>query len=398
MKKAMVFGFCAALAAVLIAASSTKATAPAGTDNVAFGYGAGYQASGGNENVICIGTDAGARSGNNTDCIFIGAYAGTNVTGKTGFIDIGGTFMRDGDDVRVNGSTFSVGNGMAEFVRNGYYINFNANNVFWNELEAMFLGNGSIVIGPSGNVWDEGPQEVASLINGNGCCTYAAYSHAEGKDTATFSACSHTEGNRTETRAQYAHAEGSYSKACGLASHAEGNFCITSNSYSHAEGSYSKALGEGSHADGFYASAKGDYSHAIGVGVSAKGYSSIAIGYESDAIGDYSIALGCQTIAAHESSFVWSWNEKEEHENEFNYSSHGRGTFNLNPKDGLDGFYIGENTLRQHMRDEIAKPNAALKFADEDTAVEYTIKFKAGQLCVFTNGVKIGTLTFTPVQ
>ena len=49
------------------------------------------------------------------------------------------------------------------------------------------------------------------------------------------------------------------------------------------------------------------------------------------------------------SSFVWNGNDNIE-----NYESHGeRGTFNINPEDGVDGFYIGQKTLSAIIHDDV---------------------------------------------
>ena len=53
------------------------------------------------------------------------------------------------------------------------------------------------------------------------------------------------------------------------------------------------------------------------------------------------IALGISAEAIHTNSFVWNGNDNIE-----NYQSHGEhGTFNINPENGVNGFYIGEKTL-----------------------------------------------------
>lgn len=53
------------------------------------------------------------------------------------------------------------------------------------------------------------------------------------------------------------------------------------------------------------------------------------------------IALGISAEAVHTNSFVWNGNDNIE-----NYQSHGeRGTFNINPEAGVNGFYIGQQTL-----------------------------------------------------
>ena len=83
----------------LLAASSPTAKAPPGTDNIAFGYGAGFGASGQSENVVCIGTDSGMNSSGNADCVFIGRDAGKGASGATGRTVINGQFCADaGED------------------------------------------------------------------------------------------------------------------------------------------------------------------------------------------------------------------------------------------------------------------------------------------------------------
>ena len=83
----------------LLAASSATAKAPPGTDNIAFGYGAGFGSSGQNENVVCIGTDSGMNSSGNADCVFIGRDAGKGASGATRRTVVNGQFCADaGED------------------------------------------------------------------------------------------------------------------------------------------------------------------------------------------------------------------------------------------------------------------------------------------------------------
>lgn len=61
------------------------------------------------------------------------------------------------------------------------------------------------------------------------------------------------------------------------------------------------------------------------------------------------IALGISAEAVHTNSFVWNGNDNIE-----NYQSHGeRGTFNINPEQGVNGFYIGEKTLSAIIHNDI---------------------------------------------
>ena len=101
---------------------------------------------------------------------------------------------------------------------------------------------------------------------------------------------------------------GPNSLANGIDLHAEG-FC------SHAEGKGTVTFGE--------------YSHAEGVGSIAKGYYSHAEGYFS------------QTREGDHLAFAWNGDSAISGR----YNSHGPGTFNINPVGGLNGFWIGEQTL-----------------------------------------------------
>ncbi len=109
------------------------------------------------------------------------------------------------------------------------------------------------------------------------------------------------------------HAEGGSVRAIGKYTHAEGRDTTADVRYSHAEGSHNIAGGIASHAEGFYTEALGRYSHAAGQNAKAND----------------------------NNSYTWSGGTS--------YSSHGDGTYNVCPKKGIDGFYIGNNTLREHI-------------------------------------------------
>lgn len=99
-----------------------------------------------------------------------------------------------------------------------------------------------------------------------------------------------------------------------------------------ANGRGVEASGLGSHAEGAGTTASGDYSHAEGS--------------DTHALADYSHADGflSQTRKGDNYSFAWSgdYNRLDDP-----YTSHGLGTFNINPFGGLDGFWIGEQTLAE---------------------------------------------------
>ena len=105
------------------------------------------------------------------------------------------------------------------------------------------------------------------------------------------------------------------------------------------------SVGEGSLAAGFDVSASGSYSHAEGQETNASGLLSHAEGFLTTAEGFASHAEGgkARTISGHTLSFVWNGDNSRSEDDP--YTSHGAGTYNINPEGGLGGFWIGEQTL-----------------------------------------------------
>ena len=87
------------------------------------------------------------------------------------------------------------------------------------------------------------------------------------------------------------------------------------------------------------------------------------------------IALGWKSTAMHRDSFVWNVGAATWTSNTWVdgvYYSHGEGTFNINPKGGLAGFYIGQTNLADHIAltpvwDEEAEPT--ISSAQEEAIV-----------------------------
>lgn len=143
-------------------------------------------------------------------------------------------------------------------------------------------------------------------------------SHAEGASTKAIQRCTHAEGRNTLADIRYSHAEGSDTYAAEM--------------WSHAEGGATKALGRASHSEGYNTTAKGANSHAEGEGTQANGYASHA--------------SGMKAIATENFSFAWSGISSTTA-----YSSHGQGTFNINPVSGISGFWIGKKNLGQYINE-----------------------------------------------
>ena len=137
---------------------------------------------------------------------------------------------------------------------------------------------------------------------------------------------------------QYSLANGYNVTASGLASHAEGSGTTASGNYSHAEG-------EGTTASGYA-------SHAEGEGTIASGYASHAEG------------VNARTLEGDGNAYAWNGDE------DIQYTSHGHGTFNINPVGGLNGFYIGGQTLTQVINAVIAERLSAI---DPDNASVYDL-------------------------
>ena len=100
------------------------------------------------------------------------------------------------------------------------------------------------------------------------------------------------------------------------------------------------AYGNNSTVEGFANIASGENSRASGTGNIASGNDSIAEGKRSRATND--------------NSYVWNQSTTK-------YGSHGNGTFNINPVNGINSFYIGTNTLGDYIdaRIQAAFANAA---------------------------------------
>ena len=124
---------------------------------------------------------------------------------------------------------------------------------------------------------------------------------------------------------------------------ANGYGVVASGAYSHAEGVDATASGIYSHAEGFLTTASGDCSHAEGYYATASGNNSHAEGFLTTASGDCSHAEGYYAHTKKQDSSAFAWNGDETRTTP--YESHGSGTFNINPVGGMDGFWIGEQTL-----------------------------------------------------
>lgn len=129
-----------------------------------------------------------------------------------------------------------------------------------------------------------------------------------------------------------------------------------------------------SHAEGYYTSASGNYSHAEGretvagkvkVGNAAASHSAHAEGWGTKALGVASHASGLSVDIPYSHDYAFAWNGND---NKAIYTSHDKGTFNINPKNGLSGFYIGKDNFIQCVLSAVQAMNETQK-ADLKTAL-----------------------------
>ena len=112
-------------------------------------------------------------------------------------------------------------------------------------------------------------------------------------------------------------------------------------------------VGEGSLANGIDVTASEFYSHAEGQETNASGPLSHAEGFVTTAEGFASHTEGgkARTLSGH--TFAYAWNGDNSRSEDNPYTSHGAGTYNINPNGGLGGFWIGEQTLAAILADAV---------------------------------------------
>ena len=117
----------------------------------------------------------------------------------------------------------------------------------------------------------------------------------------------------------------------------EGTNNAASSRYAHAEGWATYARADGAHSEGYSTYARGQYSHAEGFESTTLGRSSHASGYRAVSAREGS---GLNAAGQHDYAYAWQGDSSGTY-----YHSHGSGTYNVNPTNGLAGFYIGETNL-----------------------------------------------------
>lgn len=106
--------------------------------------------------------------------------------------------------------------------------------------------------------------------------------------------------------------------------------------------------------------ASGSNAIAFGRDNTANSATAIALGRSNTAGGTFAMATGSGAVASNNYSFVWNRSTTR-------YGSHGTGTYNVNPQNGIYGLYIGEQNLYEAMVSAMtAKTPATVSFLDDD--------------------------------
>lgn len=134
-------------------------------------------------------------------------------------------------------------------------------------------------------------------------------------------------------------------------------------------------VGPSSLVHGYNGYAEGEYSCAAGYSTSAVGNYSRADGGFTQAVAEGSYASGIRARTLLEDAYSFAWNGNGDPDYGV-YYSHGPGTFNVNPIGGLDGFYIGEQTLSTILTNKADKTDISATnptFSNEVLAVGLNI-------------------------
>lgn len=236
----------------------------------------------------------------------IDSYGLYSMYGSLNISSAGAPIFIDGPEVYVNNEPLTPKDYVKEDITNGLASVQSVNAV----LQALSATNdylrtsGGTITGSltlTGSLSTTGSQSLSGPMS-------------QGYSATASGDFSHAEGSNASAKGSYSHAEGASSETYGAGAHSEGFKTIASNEHSHAEGAYSRAMGRAAHASGFRSYATNDFSFVW------QGIENIA---------DQAYYQGAALPGV--------------------YFSHGPGTFNVSPYGGIDGFWIGENTLRQHV-------------------------------------------------
>ena len=245
------------------------------------------------------------------------------------------------------------------------------------------IGDGSLAQGENVKATGYYTRADGYYTHAEGGHTHAEgyYTHAEGYYTHAEGSSTHAEGSSTRAEGYHTHAEGYHTRADGYYTHAEGDHTRAEDYSTHAEGYSTHAEGSHTHAEGYSTHAEGSHTHAEGINSHAKDSNSFVYSGEDRSIRMWNEAslsslpnrryyfhgfvfrakqggsgLSPPVVKSYDPNEHWELapgyetNERWEYLPDMKfYESHGPGTFNVNPTNGLAGFWIGETNLHDHI-------------------------------------------------
>ena len=227
--------------------------------------------------------------------------------------------------VDSQGSEINIGKVLEIIPSNDNTIGLSVDNIRFEKSSSglYFIDNPSLGISPLnyGNDW-------GGLAIGNDCRIHNCAGFAQGNSAKAVGRYAHAEG--FQTIADWGcHAEGKFNEALGITNHVEG-FSNQINNRS--------AVPNYVHVEGMYNTASGDIYAAHVGGTCANGVNSYSYTWNGN-IGDVMDSDGVVSSGADVNRKLKLYTPLSP------YSSHGEGTFNINPVGQETGVWIGEKTL-----------------------------------------------------
>lgn len=109
-----------------------------------------------------------------------------------------------------------------------------------------------------------------------------------------------------------------------------------------------------------------------GYGSNVNGIGGIATGYKSQVSSNFAQSHGYQANVSSDFGYVWNGDNQIS-----DYSDHGNGTFNINPKNGISGIYIGDINLKdtiENVNYPLDNPTASSETVDDVAYRRFDIK------------------------
>lgn len=117
-----------------------------------------------------------------------------------------------------------------------------------------------------------------------------------------------------------------------------------------------------------------------GYGSNINGIGGIATGYKSQVNSNFAQSHGYQANVSSDFGYVWNGDNTLS-----TYADHGNGSYNINPKNGLSGFYIGDKNLKEIINIEAPTPNLSNYYEKSETSSSIELDEKLSQFATLNS-------------